>query len=325
MTSMAVASLVDAEALHRQRLLNRLQSTVLLLGLAALAGTTGFLLAGTDALILAAALAAAFLLFNPAPGDVVFRYGYGAVQLTPATAPQLLSLVGDLGRRAALARAPAVFLIPTPILQAMSAGSREAPSIAVTSGLLQALPSRELAAVLAHEVAHIRHGDMFVMRLALGAGSMTRAMSTAGMFLLLAYFPALWTTGATISPAAIALLIGAPMVSDLLELSLSRRREFLADASAVELTGDPISLARALQRIEDLQGDDWERFTARGGRWLRWFRTHPTTAERIERLAKVVALPRAEPPTWSWHENRHELPHLDSRRHGQRMVRRVFL
>jgi heat shock protein HtpX len=148
-------------------------------------------------------------------------------------------------------------MIPTPVLQAMSAGSREAPSIAVTSGLLQSLPARELAAVLAHEIAHLRYGDMFVMRVAAGAGSMPRAMSSAGVFLLVAYFPVLWTTGEVVSPAAIALLMGAPMVSDLLELSLSRRREFLADAGAVELTGDPTSLARALERIARLQGDDW--------------------------------------------------------------------
>jgi heat shock protein HtpX len=325
MTSIVATPSIDVEALRRLRFLNWLQSTVLLLGLMALAGTTGFLLVGTDALIVGAALAAGFLLFNPAPGDVVFRYLYGAAPLTPASAPQLLSLVGALARRADLNRAPVVLLIPTPILQAMSAGSREAPSIAVTSGLLQTFPARELAAVLAHEIAHIRHGDMFVMRVAAGAGSMTRAMCTAGVFLVAAYFPVLWTSGALVSPGAIALLIGAPMVSDLLELSLSRRREFLADAGAVELTGDPMSLARALERIAQLQGDDWERFTARGGRWLRWFRTHPTTAERIDRLTRMIAVPRSELPTWNWRENLREFAHSGGQSLGQRMVRRVLL
>ena len=210
---MGAPSSIDVEALRRLRFLNWLQSMVLLLGLMALAGATGFLLAGTDALIIAAALAAGFLLFNPVPGDVVFRYLYGAAS---ADAGQRAAIAGA-GRRARAAGGPRprpdLFLIPTPVLQAMSAGSREAPSIAVTSGLLQSLPARELAAVLAHEIAHIRHGDMFVMRVAAGAGSMTRAMSTAGVFLLVAYFPVLWTTGALVSPAAIALLIGAPMVA----------------------------------------------------------------------------------------------------------------
>ena len=325
MTSMMATPSIDVAALRRLRLLNRVQSTVLLLGLGALAAITGFLFAGTDGVIVTATIAASFLMLNPASGDALFRYAYGAVPLTAASAPRLLSLVGELARRAGLDRAPALFLIPTPILQAMSAGSREAPSIAATSGLLQTLPSRELVAVLAHEIAHIRHGDVFVMRLAAGAGAMTRAMSTAGMFLLLAYFPVLWTTGAMMSPAAIALLIGAPMVSDLLELSLSRRREFLADAGAVELTGDPVALAQALKRIEELQGDDWERFAARGGRWLRWFRTHPTTAERIERLATVVALPRPGLPTWSWSEGQGGMARLGGQALARRLLRRLLL
>jgi heat shock protein HtpX len=133
-----------------------------------------------------------------------------------------------------------------------------------------------------------------------------------------------WATGTTVSPLAIVLLVGAPMASDLLELSLSRRREFLADAGAVELTGDPVALARALERIARLQGDDWERFTARGGRWLRWFRTHPTTDERIERLTELMASP-ASLAQWSWAENQRDLPHPRSQSPGQRVMRRLLL
>ena len=120
---------IDPEALRRLRFLNRLQSAVLLLGLFALAGITGFLFAGTGGVIIAAVLVTGFLLFNPASGEVVFRYVYGALPLTPASAPQLAALVAQLARRAGLERAPALFLIPTPMLQAMAAGSREAPSL----------------------------------------------------------------------------------------------------------------------------------------------------------------------------------------------------
>jgi heat shock protein HtpX len=325
MISLATTALVDAAALRRQRFLNRLQSAILLAGLFTLAALTGFLLAGTAGLVIAAAIAAGFMILNPASGDILFRYVYGAIPLTFASAPRLSSLVAELARRAALDRHPALFLIPTPLLQAMAAGSREAPSIAVTSGLLQQLSSRELAAVLAHEITHVRHGDMFVMRLAAAAGAMTHAMANAGIFLLIAYLPVSWSTGSAPSTAAIALLITAPMVSDLLQLSLSRRREFLADAGAVELTGDPLSMARALERIEALQGDDWERFSARGGRWLRWFRTHPTTAERVERLAQLVASARPGLPDWSWSDHRRDLPHLGKQPLGRRLVRRALL
>ena len=325
MTWTMATPFMDAEALRRLRVLNRLQSTVLLLGLIGLAAATGLLIGGSDGVIIAATLAVVFLIFNPASGDVLFQYAYGAVRLTPNIARELMSLVAELARRAGLDRVPALFLIPSPQLQAMAAGSREAPAIAVTSGLLQTLPPREIAAVLAHEIAHIRHGDMFVMRLAAAAGSMTRAMSTMGMFLLIAYFPVLWATGAVLSPIGIFLLIGAPMVSDLLELSLSRRREFLADAGAVELTGEPVSLASALKRISNLQSDDWERFTSRGGRWLRWFRTHPTITERIERLAGVIALPRPNLPTRTWSENERHISDLGGHALGQRLVRRLLL
>lgn len=325
MTAMVVPALVDAEALRRQRFLNRLQSAVLLIGLFALAAATGFLFAGVDGLVIAGAIAAGFMILNPTSGETLFQHIYGAIPLTSASAPRLSSIVAELARRAELDRNPTLFLIPTPLLQAMAAGSRKAPSMAVTSGLLQKLSSSELAAVLAHEITHIRHGDVFVMRLAVAAGSMTHAMADAGIFLLIAYFPVLWSTGSALSLAAIALLITAPMVSDLLQLSLSRRREFLADAGAVELTGDPLSLARALERIQKLQGDDWERFAARGGRWLRWFRTHPTTAERIERLRELVAAPRPGLPDWSWSDHRRDLPHLDDQALGRRLVRRALL
>jgi heat shock protein HtpX len=103
MTSMGAPSSIDVEALRRLCFPNWLHSMVLLLGLTALTGATGFLLAGTDALILAAALAAGFLLFNPVPGDAVFRYMYGAAPLTRASAPRLLALVGELAGRTSTA------------------------------------------------------------------------------------------------------------------------------------------------------------------------------------------------------------------------------
>jgi heat shock protein HtpX len=141
MTSMA-ASLVDAEALRRQRSLNRLQSAVLLVGLLALAATTGFLFAGTDGVIIAAAIAASFLILNPVSGDALFRHVYGAIPLRPPLAPGLVATVAELAHRAELERAPPLFLIPTAVLQALAAGSREAPSIGVTSGLLQTMVDR---------------------------------------------------------------------------------------------------------------------------------------------------------------------------------------
>jgi heat shock protein HtpX len=287
---------VDAAALRRQRALNRVHSTIILSGLMALAAFMGFMLAGIEGVIIGALIAGAGLMVGSASGTAMFRQIYGAVPLGMHNAPDLVLLVVELARRAGLDRVPTLHLLPSRLPQAMSAGDRAAPAVAVTLGLLQVLSPREVAAVLAHEVAHIRHGDAFVMRLAASAGTLTQMMSTVGIFLLLVFFPIFLATGeAIVSPLAVLLLTFSPVVSDLLQLSLSRRREFLADAGAVELTGDPQGLASALLRLERLRGNDWERVGPRG-RWLHWFRTHPRTEERIDRLLRLVPPSRPDLP-----------------------------
>ncbi|TDH60487.1 hypothetical protein E2C06_21835 [Dankookia rubra] len=287
---------LDPVALAQQRLLNRLHSALILLTLVGLAGWTGLLVGGAEGLAFGAGIALAFLLLDPMPGDLLFRHAFGAVRLSSAQAPDLVALTAALARRAGLPHPPRLYLIPSPILQAMAAGSREAPVIAVTSGLLQALPRRELAAVLAHETAHIRHGDLLVLRLATTAASLTRGMAGIGALVLLAFLPVLWATEAMPAPLAVVLLLAAPLLSDVLALSLSRRRELLADAGAVELTGDVAALAEALARIWRLQGDDWERLAARGPRWLSWLRTHPTVEDRIAALRGMARPVRAALP-----------------------------
>ncbi|MGD9614857.1 MAG: zinc metalloprotease HtpX [Alphaproteobacteria bacterium] len=288
---------IDAAALRRQRALNRVHSTIILFGLMALAACMGFVLAGIEGVIVGILIAGAGLLVGSVSGTAMFRRIYGAIALDMRNAPDLVLLLGELARRAGLARAPTLHLLPSRLPQAMSAGEREEPAVAVTLGLLQVLPPRELAAVLAHEVAHVRHGDAFVMRLAAAAGTLTQTMSTIGIFLLIVFLPVLVMTGeAFVSPLAIVLLIFSPVVGDLLQLALSRRREFLADAGAVELTGDPVALAAALQRLERLRGDDWERFPSRGRGRPHWFRTHPSTKERIDRLLRLVPPARPDLP-----------------------------
>jgi heat shock protein HtpX len=286
---------LDPAALARQRRLNRLHSALILLSLTGVAGWTGLLVGGLEGLAFGAGVALAFLLLDPMPGDLLFRHAFGAVRLAPAQAPDLIALSAALARRAGLPRPPTLYLIPSPMLQAMAAGSREAPAVAVTSGLLRTLSQRELAAVLAHEIAHIRHGDLLVLRLATTAASLTRGMAYLGALVLLAFLPVLWASGMAPSPLALVLLLAAPLLSDVLALSLSRRRELLADAGAVELTGDVAALAEALARIWRLQGDDWERLASRGPRWLSWFRTHPTVEDRIAALRGMATPVRAAP------------------------------
>jgi heat shock protein HtpX len=208
-------------------------------------------------------------------------------------------MVTELSARAGLAAPPRLWLLPQQPLQAIAAGTAASPGIGVTRALIEALPPRELAAVLAHEISHVRDGDLFVLRLAAIAATATRAMAQAG--LIVAIFAGLGAIGA--HPLLPLLLIVSPLVADLLTLSLTRAREFLADAGAAELTGDPEALAAALARLERIQGDDFERLAARGPSWLRWFRTHPTVAQRIAALGEIAVPARHGPGPWepAWH------------------------
>jgi heat shock protein HtpX len=216
------------------------------------------------------------------------------VPLSPFQAPGLNALLQELARRASLPTVPRLYLLPQPVLQAVAAGTTERPGIGVTRALVETLSAEELAGVLAHEISHVRHGDLTVMRIAAAASGITRAMAQAGLIVLI-----LWGAGAFgAHPLLPVLLILAPLASDMLALSLSRTREFLADAGAVELTGDPAALASALTRLKVLQGDDFERLASRGPRWLRWFRTHPTIEERVAALASTAVPARPVLPVW---------------------------
>jgi heat shock protein HtpX len=285
---------LDRQALARARLRNRIETAATLVALGALAALIGFLAAGIDGLVVGAIMAAVGLSFGALPAEAVFRQGFGAVPLSPFQAPVLHALLRELARRAGLPAVPQLYLLPQAVLQAVAAGTTERPGIGVTRALVETLTAAELAGVLAHEISHVRHGDLTVMRIAAAASAITRAMAQAGLIVLV-----LWGAGAVgAHPLLPVLLILAPLASDLLALSLSRTREFLADAGAAELTGDPAALASALTRLKVLQGDDFERLASRGPRWLRWFRTHPTIEERVAALAAAVVPVRAALPAW---------------------------
>jgi heat shock protein HtpX len=289
----------DPAALARARRANRLETAATLAALGGLAAAIGYLAGGRQGLVFGLGFVVVTLVVSAVPGETLFRQGLGAAPLSPFQAPGLHAMLGELSARAGLAAAPRLWLLPQPQLQAVAAGTAEAPGIGVTRALVEALPPAELAAVLAHEISHVRHGDLFVLRLASIAATATRAMAQAG--LIVAIFAGFGAIGA--HPLLPLLLIVSPLLADLLTLSLTRAREFLADAGAVELTGDPEALAAALARLERIQGDDFERLAARGPSWLRWFRTHPTVAQRIAALRAIAVPLRHAPAPWepAWH------------------------
>ena len=140
--------------------------------------------------------------------------------------------------------------------------------------------------MLAHEISHLDNGDTRVMALADVIARLTRVMSLIGIGLLLLNLPFVMTDEVYVSWPLVALLIFAPTIVALLQLALSRTREYDADLDAAALTGDPVGLAQALARLERYQGALWEDILMPGRRAPdpSILRTHPTTQDRVKRL-----------------------------------------
>ena len=159
--------------------------------------------------------------------------------------------------------------------------------------MFRTLSERELCGVLAHEVSHIRHNDIWVMGMADLFSRLTAIFSMIGQLLLILYVPVALFSDLTIHWLALLILIFAPTLSVLLQLALSRTREFDADLGAAELSGDRIGLASALQKIERHQGRFLEQIFLPGRRIPdpSLLRTHPATEERIRRLKELQLEP----------------------------------
>ena len=189
--------------------------------------------------------------------------------------------------------------MPSRVPNAFAVGSPGDAAVAVTDGLLRRLHPRELLGVLAHELSHVRNNDLWLMSLADLIGRMTRVMSVMGVALVVIGLP-MWLAGGRGPPLLlIPLLLFAPQITLLLQLALSRAREFDADLDAAGLTGDPEGLAAALVKLERARQSLLERILMPGWRSPEpsLLRTHPPTRERIERLLALgaPARPRLAP------------------------------
>ncbi|MEW8015114.1 MAG: zinc metalloprotease HtpX [Candidatus Sedimenticola endophacoides] len=214
---------------------------------------------------------------------------YNARPLLPSAAPALSGLTRELVRRAGLERVPVLYWIPSRTVNAFSVGSRDDAALALTDGLLRLLSPRELAGVLAHEISHVSNNDMRLMGLADMISRLTHLMSVLGLLLMLLSLPLMMFGMAMFPLSGMLLLLAAPGISALLQLGLSRVREFDADLEAARITGDPRGLASALARIEQGQGGLWRRILMPGYRepLPSLLRTHPDTRERIGRLLEM--------------------------------------
>ena len=221
---------------------------------------------------------------------------YNAQEVDETSAPQFYRMVRELAQRAQLPM-PRVYLIHEDAPNAFATGRNpEHAAVAATTGILQVLTERELRGVMAHELAHVKHRDILIS---------TISATMAGAISMLANFAMFFggRNGRTSNPiAGILVMLLAPLAASLIQMAISRAREFEADRGGAEISGDPHALASALQKIHrHAQGTPLETterhpetaqmmimnpLSAGGLRGL--FSTHPATEERVARLMAMA-------------------------------------
>ena len=279
---------------------NLFRTGLLIAALTALFMAVGYWIAGEAGMVIALIVAAAMNLFTYWNADRVVLSMYGAQEVDETQAPGLLGIVRDLAYRADIPM-PRVYLIDSEQPNAFATGRNpQNAAIAVTSGLLRILPEHEIAGVLAHELAHVKHYDTLTM-------TVTATLAGAiGMLANILFFFGGSRGGERNHPlgavAGLVILLLAPLAATLVQLAISRTREYAADQGAAEITGQPIWLAQALAHIHDgarhIPNVEAEHNPATahlfivnplsGERLGSLFSTHPPVEERIARLTAMA-------------------------------------
>ena len=280
--------LLDDESRRAHKASNELQSALLVGGLGLVTAFSVWLLWGAMGVALTLVAVGLVYAFAPRlPPEIVMRV-FRARPLDPGHGDQVLDVLQQLASRAGLSDQPKLYVIPSMTLNAFASGTPDRAIIAVTEGLLRGLTLRELAGVLAHEVSHIRNNDLAVMSLADVMTRLMQALSYLAIILAVLNLPAMLLGDSDVSLLALVLLYLSPTIGSLLQLALSRTREYDADFEGAQLTGDPAGLAAALAKLERHQGSFWEDMALPvPGRRIpqpSLLRSHPPTEERIARL-----------------------------------------
>jgi len=207
---------------------------------------------------------------------------FGARLLYPAEMPMLFHMLRSICARAGLPRCPDLYYLPTvSTMNAYALGGPRRSAITLTDGLLRGMMPNEIAGILAHEIAHIRNGDARAM-------SWATMLHRAIVLTSLASLARLQRPAGSAPAPLAALLRCASTVGQLLCLALSRIREFDADATALELIDDPYALVSALNKLERHHNPVQYMSVASVRCAVEFLRSHPTTAERVDRLLRLA-------------------------------------
>lgn len=285
-------------------MLNFLRTSVLLAALTALFMVVGYLIGGQTGLIVAFGVALATNLFGYWNADKMVLRMQQAREVDPRTAPDLHRMVEQLSANAGIPT-PRLYVIETDQPNAFATGRNpQNAAVAVSSGLLRYLEPREVAAVVSHELAHIKNRDTLTM---------TIAATLAGAISMLAQFGLFFGGGNSrnnpLGPIGVlASVILAPIAAALVQMAVSRTREYEADKDGAAISGDPLALASALQKISSLAhrtvNVQAERNPAQahmyifnplnGQRMDNLFSTHPNVENRIAQLQRIAGEMRVD-------------------------------
>lgn len=235
------------------RVQNDLHTILLISGMAILLGLIGYLLFGTIGLVLLVVGGIFFVSAGPRVTPKLVLRMYKAKPVAVEEDTQLFAIVEELTKRAGLSRISKLFYIPSQMINAFATGTRDNALIGVTDGILRALDGKEITAVLAHEMSHIKNNEIKVMGMADTIMRVTHMLSGIGKILLIVNLPLILAGKGSFSWLAVVLLIFAPNIATILQLGLSRAREYDADVGAVDLTKDRIERLQLM--ADELQQD----------------------------------------------------------------------
>jgi len=278
--------------------MNTLKTTFLMALLTVLLVTLGGALGGQGGMAIAFVMAAGMNFFSYWFSDKMVLSMYGAREISEADDPRFYGIVRRLAQRAGLPM-PKVYLIDTDTPNAFATGRNpQHAAVAATSGILRILTEDELAGVMAHELAHVKNRDILISTIAATfAGAITYMAHMAQFAAIFGGRSSDDDEGGGIF-GMILMAILAPIAAMLVQMAISRSREFGADAGGASISGSPLSLANALQKLE--MGNQQVPMEANaatahmfivspltGGGMMSLFSTHPPMAERVARLQEM--------------------------------------
>ena len=277
---------------------NWIKTTILMAGIVALFGAMGAAIGGQQGMLIALVMGGAMNFWAYWFSDKMVLKMYKAREVDAASSPYLYNMVKELAQRAELPM-PKVYVIDEAQPNAFATGRNpENAAVAATSGIMRMLSERELRGVMAHELAHVKHRDILTSTI---SATMAGAISMLANFAM--FFGGRDGEGRPANPlAGILVAVLAPLAATLIQMAISRAREFEADRGGAEISGDPAALASALDKIHryaqgiPLHAAEAHPETAQmmimnplsGGGLRGLFSTHPATEERVARLMEMA-------------------------------------